>query len=137
MSSVATGIAAGAAAQGAANSARIAAEHRARCRTDIADFRPEGASVERMKSYAECVQYMHPYPIHPESVPFVKAGIVALLLAMVAGFWFGKKKGVLGNGFEAGWGDAIVLAFVFPFALAVATGVVWLIVAGIMYVVSA
>jgi hypothetical protein len=81
----AVAIAGAAAAQSAANAAQIAAEHRARCRTDIAAFNPQGASIERMKSYAECVQYMNPDPVSPESVPFIKAGIVVLLLAAIAG----------------------------------------------------
>lgn len=132
MSSVATGIAAGAAAQSAANSARIAAEHRARCRTDIADFRPEGASVERMKSYAECVQYMHPDPIHPESVPFVKAGIIALIVAFFVGAWYGRYKMKYGD-----WLVAACMAVLWPLGLVAAAFVAFGIFAGIMYVVSA
>ena len=126
--SVAVGIAAGASVQSAANAARIAAEHRARCRTDIADFHPEGASVERMKSYAECVQYMHPDPVSPESVPFIKAGIVVLLVSMVAGFWWGKK--------EENWLFGIIAAITAPFLVACLGAVLVGVVAGIRYVLS-
>ncbi len=129
MSGLATGIAVGAAAQSAANSAKIAAEHLARCRTDIEDFRPEGASVERMKSYAECVQYMYPDPVSPESVPYIKAGVVLALVAFVVGAVWGWKE-------ERSMVFAGIAAIMAPVVLGFVGLILFGIFAGIVYVLQ-
>lgn len=114
---------------GAANAAQIAREHRARCEQNVADFRTEGASVERMKSYAECVQYLHPDPVSPGAVPYIKGGIVILVLAFIAG----AIKGWRDEGDLAG---AALMAIMIPLLTACGIGVLLAIIAGIAYVFS-
>ncbi len=84
-----------------------------------------------MKSYAECVQYLYPDPVSPESVPFIKAGIIVLLVAMVVGFWFGRYRADYGD-----WLTACLMAILFPLVAVMVGLVLFGVAAGVMYVLS-
>lgn len=58
------------------------------CKGTVATFNAQGATVEQMKSYASCVQRLHPEPVTQEGIWVAKGAIVLVFLGIIAGIIF-------------------------------------------------
>jgi hypothetical protein len=91
--SASTGIAIAASVQANLTAVEASRAQDQACRTTIKGFVAEGATVPEMRTYAGCVQRMHPDPIPDKTRIAIKSGILILFLGIAAGIWWGRSTG--------------------------------------------
>lgn len=92
MNGTVTAISAGANAQSAA---AMAEAHEAKvkaCEAIIQNFDSKGATIEAMKLYADCVQFMHPDDLTPDEVYLLRLAVVICFAGAVAAAVYSFKK---------------------------------------------
>lgn len=113
-------IAAAASANSAAINASIAA-HKAECVGTLANFDSRTATIAEQKSYASCVNLMHPSQITDSGVMAIKICILIVFASAIFGGLRGwKEDGLIGGFMEAFIGACLAAACLLIFGLVIA-----------------
>ena len=76
------------------NSARAHRIRTERCRLVVEQYdTSEVVTVQEMKEYASCVNFLHPSPSNPQDILATKALIIGGMIFALVGAWWGWKKG--------------------------------------------
>ena len=121
-------IAASVNANAAAANAEAARAERIACMKYVQGYEHDKATIVEMRQYAECVERLHPEPMTGSEVLWVKAAIIAGLLAAV----LGAAKGFKDDGFGMGAIGFVLGGFCGAF-LVVA---VWFVIACLRYLLA-
>ena len=93
---------------GAAIAAQVAARQRtADCTAFIPGYQHYGASVDKMRYYAGCIDWLHPAPSDDTSSMCFKTAILAAFIGVGIGIWWMKDDLV----FDTWYGRSIAGAF--------------------------
>lgn len=115
-----------------ASAASLAAQAQARkarkdaCESVLNSFDAKGATVEHKKTYAECVQLLHPDPMTHSETFAMKGLFVVLLIGLVIGAIYGWQEDGPEMALLFGLLGAIVLPAGIVAVYGLGAGVVWL-----------
>jgi hypothetical protein len=123
--SVSVSIAAGAAAQSAAANAAASHARKVACMKFVQGYQNDTATTAEMREYAECVGRLYPNPMSSNETLALKASIVIVLLAMVAGLIFGHQ-----DRYGPHWAERYLL---FPFFFGIGAVAVLMVLAAIVW----
>lgn len=128
----ATAIAIIASSQALQAQAEAAAAKKLACEGFVRGYQNDKATTVEMRQYAECVYTLTPSPpMTGSETILVKIAIVLLLFSIPIGGWVAHR-----NSYGGGWEDWVIGALLGPCALVIGGGVLALVIAGIVMVVS-
>ena len=78
-------------ANAAAANARAEEAIRIACASSMPSYRHEGATVESMQAYAQCVRRVHPEQMNADAVLSMKVLIILLMIGTVIGALIGMR----------------------------------------------